>query len=70
MKQVLVVWASLILIPLSAWAQEPPLHDALLDHMVGKWVLRGTIGGAETTHDIYAEWVLGHEYVRLHEVSR
>jgi hypothetical protein len=50
---------------------EPSASDeALLDRMVGKWVLRGTIAGKETTHDIDAAWVLNREYVRLHEVSR
>ena len=44
--------------------------EPLLDLMVGKWVLRGTIAGKETTHDIEAAWVLNREYVRLHEVSR
>ena len=28
------------------------------------------IAGAQTTHDVVAEWVLNHQYVRLHEVSR
>jgi hypothetical protein len=44
--------------------------EALLDRMVGKWVLRGTIAGKETTHDIEAAWVLNREYMRLHEASR
>ena len=44
--------------------------DALLDHMAGQWVLQGTIAGSQTTHDINVDWVLGNEYVRLHEVSR
>ncbi len=56
--------------PRSACAQQVPVRDSLLDHMVGRWVLRGTIGGQATTHDVDAEWVLGHEYLRLHEVSR
>ena len=42
----------------------------MLDHLIGKWVLHGTIQGRETTHDVVSEWVLGHQYVRLHEVSR
>ncbi len=62
--------ASLLLLPLTALADEPPLADPLLDRIVGTWVLRGTIAGAETTHDVVAEWVLNHQYVRLHEVSR
>jgi hypothetical protein len=57
-------------LPASATAQQPGFQDALLDHLAGNWVLRGTIAGAETTHDIVSEWVLGHYYLRLHEVSR
>jgi hypothetical protein len=51
-------------------AQQPTLRDSLLDRLVGRWVLRGTIQGARTTHDVTAEWVLGHQYVRIAEVSR
>lgn len=47
-----------------------PAAVELLDRMVGKWVLSGTIGGEETTHDVDAEWLLNREYLRLHEVSR
>jgi hypothetical protein len=54
--------------PLTGSAQA--LQDPLLDHLIGKWVLQGTIAGSATTHDVTAEWVLGHEYIRLHEVSR
>jgi hypothetical protein len=59
---------ALILVP--AGAQQPALQDELLDRMIGNWVLEGTIAGKATTHDVRAEWVLGHRYVRLHEVSR
>jgi hypothetical protein len=51
-------------------AQQPPVNAPLLDHLVGKWVLRGTIAGQETTHDVSAEWVLEHHYLVIHEVSR
>lgn len=51
-------------------AQQPTLKDSLLDHMTGKWMLQGTIAGKETTHDIVTEWVLRHQYVQFHEVSR
>src|SRR5580658_7706282 len=47
-----------------------PIAESLLNHMIGKWVLQGQIDGKETSHDIDAEWVLNHEYVRLHELSR
>ena len=52
------------------FAQSSALPDPLLDRLTGHWVLSGTIAGKETTHDVAADWVLGHEYVRLHEVSR
>lgn len=42
----------------------------LLDHLAGRWVLQGTIGGKKTTHEVQADWVLKREYLRLHEVSR
>jgi len=59
-----------LLISLPAAAQEPAFQDALLDHFAGQWILEGTIAGAATTHDIEAEWVLGHHSPRFHEVSR
>ncbi len=49
---------------------QPTLQDELLDRLVGTWVLEGTIGGRQTTHDVSAEWVVRHQFVRLHEVSR
>jgi hypothetical protein len=51
-------------------AQQPTLRDTLLDRMTGHWMLSGTIAGKATVHDIDAEWVLGHQYVRIHEASR
>jgi hypothetical protein len=54
----------------ATFAQQPPVKSSLLDHLVGKWVLEGTIGGRDTTHDVNAEWVLDHHYLRIHEVSR
>jgi len=53
-----------------AFAQRPPVNSPLLDHLVGKWVLQGTIAGQDTTHDVDAEWVLEHHYLAIHEVSR
>ncbi len=53
-----------------AFAQTTLVRDSLLDHMAGEWTLQGTIGSQETTHDIIAEWVLGHQYILLRETSR
>lgn len=53
-----------------AFAQQPPFHDELLDHLQGHWVLRGTIAGKQTVHDVNAQWVLGHQYLRFTETAR
>jgi hypothetical protein len=65
----IIVVYFLVAIPVSA-QQPATFQDPLLDHFVGKWVLTGTIGGAATTHDVDAAWVLGHQYVRFQETSR
>ena len=56
--------------PSLAQAPEVPAHEALLDRMVGEWLMTGTIGGERVTHDVRAAWILGRRYVRIHEVSR
>lgn len=56
--------------PLRAQDAPPTPPDSLIEHLVGTWVLEGDIAGQQVTHDVTAAWVLGHEYVRLHEVSR
>ena len=45
-------------------------EDSLIDQLAGQWVLRGQIHGQETVHDIDAQWVLGHQYLRIDERSR
>jgi hypothetical protein len=59
-----------VLLTSVAAAQRPPLNSPLLEHLAGEWVLRGDIAGKQATHDITAEWVANHQYLRLHEVSR
>lgn len=54
---------------LSCPAQKPDTQASLLDQMTGNWLLKGTIGGKETTHEIVTEWVLGHQYIRITEIS-
>lgn len=60
----------LLLLSLPAVAEEHGFQDELLDQMAGNWVMRGTIGGDQVTHDLAAGWVLGHQYLRFHEVAR
>ena len=69
-KSVYRILLLIFLVPFVAQSQSPTPQDSLLDRMTGKWVLRGTIDGQETTHDIDAGWVLNHEYLQIREVSR
>jgi hypothetical protein len=70
MKTTIAILALLLVTSFSASAQQPIPKDPLLDRLTGSWILQGTIAGRETTHDIESEWVLNHEYLRLHETSR
>ena len=54
----------------AALAQQPTFRDSLLDRFVGEWVLQGTIRGQSVTHDVSVQWVLAHQYLHIHEVSR
>ncbi len=60
----------LLLLSLPAVAEQQGFQDELLDHMAGNWLMSGTIGGTQVTHDLVAGWVLGHQYLRFHEVAR
>jgi hypothetical protein len=42
-------------------------HDSLLDNMEGRWTLTGTIAGHPAQHTVDAEWVLNHQFLRIHE---
>jgi len=43
---------------------------SLMDKMTGEWVMTGTIGGEQVTHDVHVDWILKRQYIRIHEVSR
>lgn len=62
---------SILLLLVSAQRSAQALSaDSLFDRLIGHWVLRGTIARQATTHDVTFEWLLGREYVQMHEVSR
>jgi hypothetical protein len=42
-------------------------HDQLLDNMAGNWKLTGKIMQRDVEHRVEAEWVLNHQFLRLHE---
>ena len=50
-------------------AQSVPA-DTVFNRLIGNWVLRGTIAGRPAIHDVTFDWILGREYVQMHEVSR
>lgn len=61
-----------LLLALCCHAQNVPIQapTQLLNDLVGRWLMNGTIAGKRTTHDVNVEWVLKREYLRFHEVSR
>lgn len=44
--------------------------DALLDKMTGAWRLTGKIMDRNADHEVDAEWVLNHQFLRIHEKDR
>lgn len=53
--------------PVAAQSLAP---DSLFHRLIGRWVMTGTISRRPVTHDVAFQWMLGHEYVQMHEVSR
>jgi hypothetical protein len=44
-------------------------HDDLLNHLVGKWDITGVMYGRADKGTLEAEWVMDHQYLRIHEKS-
>jgi hypothetical protein len=42
-------------------------QDTLLDNMVGKWNVTGKVAGHNAEQTVQAEWVLNHQFLRIHE---
>ena len=68
MKHFVILVALLVAVTVAA--QQPPVNSPVLDHLAGKWVMQGSVGKQPVTHDLEAEWVHQHHYLRFHEVSR
>lgn len=67
-RRLILACAALLLVsPVRAQTHRP---DSLLSHLIGRWVLQGPIAGKAVVHDVTFRWVLGGEYVEMHEVSR
>lgn len=70
MKSLLRAMALILLLPAISLADGPGWHDPLIDKLAGTWVMTGTIADGPVVHDIEADWVLNHYYLRLTETSR
>jgi hypothetical protein len=46
--------------------QQAPFQNDLLDQLVGAWDITGTIRGAPVHERAEAEWVLGHQFLRVY----
>ena len=46
-----------------------PFEDSLLDKMVGRWKITGTILGRPIQQDCDVEWVLNHQFLKVHFVA-
>jgi hypothetical protein len=71
MKTLLKLILLFVLIsPFTIKAQLTSQPDSLLNKLTGKWVLKGTVEGKETIHDIEATRVLNGQYIQIKELSR
>ena len=52
------------------WQDDQLPRDSFFPRLIGRWVVQGTIRRQTVTHDVTFEWMLGQEYVQMHEVSR
>jgi hypothetical protein len=53
-----------------AQASVKPTPESLMERMMGKWVMHGTIDNEMVTHDVYVDRILNRQYFRIHEVAR
>ncbi len=65
-----------VILPLLSMCQEQApaldgpkvsLQDPLLDRMVGRWKVGGTIRGHTVEQSVGAQWVLNHQFLQIHE---
>jgi hypothetical protein len=67
-KALLIPWLIAILVARVASAQAPAAwQDDLVNHLPGVWKLEGAVMGRQAHHELRAEWVLNHQFLRMHE---
>lgn len=70
LSKIILLLIFIFISPIAVWSQQATQPDSLLNKLTGNWILKGTIAGQETIHDISAKRVLNGQYVQLTEVSR
>jgi hypothetical protein len=64
----LLIALPIALVPVRSGAQTPAeWRDDLVDHMTGTWKVEGQVMGRDAHHEVRAEWVLNHQFLRIHE---
>jgi hypothetical protein len=62
----LILFGTVLAAQMGPGVQQPPLHSDLLDQLAGPWDLVGAIRGQPVHERADAEWVLGHQFLRIH----
>lgn len=58
----------IVLVALTLKAQTPTeWHDDLVERMTGSWKVQGQVMGRDAHHELKADWVLNHMFLRIHE---
>jgi hypothetical protein len=64
----LMILAAALLLATLSRAQAPQnWKDAFVDHLAGNWKIDGELVGRPAHHDVRAEWVLNHQFLRIEE---
>jgi hypothetical protein len=67
-RATILVALAFLLLTFTSVAQGPTSwHDDLVDHLAGRWKMEGTVLGKQAHHQVQAEWVLNHQFLRIHE---
>lgn len=68
LSRLLMVVVLCVQFPNALLAQRPAeWHDELVDHLAGMWNISGNVMGRPAHHTLQAEWVLNHQFLRMHE---
>jgi hypothetical protein len=66
-KLLVVLMAAALLPSLSAAQRPAEWRDELVDHLAGTWKMEGQVMGQAAHHELQGEWILNHQFLRLHE---